>query len=233
MTSPVVFERLPGLSDYGAVHARQLVLRDAVARGDAPDTVLLLEHAPVITLGRKADRSHVVATTESLSNLGIQTVAADRGGDVTYHGPGQMVAYPILNLNRWKPSVGWYLRSLEQVLIDLVGDYGLIGDRLEGFTGVWVGGAKVAAIGVGVHQWVTFHGVALNVNPDMRHWGCIIPCGIADKPITSLAGLLGRAPEMAEVMDHFERCFRRRFEELTVDNERLGRIGMTYGVGFD
>jgi lipoyl(octanoyl) transferase len=107
--------------------------------------------------------------------------------------------------------VGWYLRSLEQVLIDLLADYGLSGERLQGFTGVWVGGAKVAAIGVGIHQWVTFHGLALNVNPDMRHWGCIIPCGIADKPVTSLAGLLGSAPPMVEVMDRFEGHFRRVF----------------------
>ncbi len=211
MNRPILFERLPGLSAYGKVHARQLALREAVARGSAQDTVLLLEHAPVITLGRKADRSHVVATPEQLDGLGISTLAVDRGGDVTYHGPGQMVAYPILNLNHWQPSVGWYLRALEQVVIDLVADYGFAGERLEGFTGVWVGGAKVAAIGVGVHQWVTFHGVALNVDPDMRHWGCIIPCGIADKPITSLARLLGDAPPMAEVMERFERHFRKTF----------------------
>jgi lipoyl(octanoyl) transferase len=139
-------------------------------------------------------------------------VPVDRGGDVTYHGPGQLVAYPILDLKHWNPSVGWYLRALEQVVIDLVGEYGLVGERLEGFTGVWVGGAKVAAIGVGVHQWVTLHGLALNVNPDMRHWACIIPCGIADKPVISLAELLGSAPPMPEVMDRFEGHFRRVFE---------------------
>ncbi len=211
MSPSLIFERLLGLSDYHSVHARQLALREAVARGAAPDTVLLLEHAPVITLGRKADPSHVTAPPEELADLGITTVAVDRGGDVTYHGPGQMVAYPILDLNRWKPSVGWYLRALEQVLIDLVADYGLVGERLEGFTGVWVGGAKVAAIGVGVHQWVTYHGIALNVDPDMRHWGCIIPCGIADKPVASLAGLLGGGPSMGEVMDRFEGHFRRVF----------------------
>ena len=211
MTSRLLFEQIPGLTDYRIAHAHQLTLREAVARGDAPDTVLVLEHAPVITLGRKADPSHVVAAPERLAELSIDRLAVDRGGDVTYHGPGQMVAYPILNLNHWKPSVGWYLRSLEQVVIDLVGDYGLAGERLEGFTGVWVDGAKVAAIGVGVHQWVTYHGLALNVAPDMRHWACIIPCGIADKPVTSLRGLLGSAPPMAEVMDRFERHFRRVF----------------------
>ncbi len=193
------------------MHARQLALREAVASGQAPDTVLLLEHAPVITLGRKADPAHVTGSSDHLAALGIAVVPVDRGGDVTYHGPGQMVAYPILDLNHWKPSVGWYLRSLEQVVIDLIGDYGLVGERLEGFTGVWVDGAKVAAVGVGVHQWVTFHGLALNVDPDMRHWGCIIPCGITDKPVTSLRALLGTAPAMNGVMDKFERHFRRVF----------------------
>lgn len=213
MNRTLVFERIPGLSDYRGMHERQLALREAVARGASPDTVLLLEHAPVITLGRRADRSHVIAPTERLDELGIDTLPVDRGGDVTYHGPGQMVAYPILDLNHWKPSVGWYLRSLEQVVIDVVADYGLVGERLEGFTGVWVGGAKVAAIGIGVHHWVTCHGLALNVDPDMRHWACIIPCGIADKPVTSLAGLLGRVPGMTEVMDGFERHFRKLFGE--------------------
>ncbi len=222
MAASLVFERLPGFSDYASAHARQLALREAVARGDSPDTVLLLEHAPVITLGRRADPSHVVATPEKLQDLGIKTLPVDRGGDVTYHGPGQMVAYPILNLNQRKPSVGWYLRSVEQVVINLLAEYGLVGERLEGFTGVWVGGAKVAAIGVGVHQWVTFHGVALNVNPDMGHWGCIIPCGIADKPVTSLAALMGEAPGMAEMMEGFERCFRRVFDDgqLVADGPR-------------
>jgi lipoyl(octanoyl) transferase len=211
MNAPLVFERIPGLSDYTFAHARQLALREAIARGIMPDTVLLLEHTPVITLGRKADPSHVTAVPEELSEMGIDRLAVDRGGDVTYHGPGQMVAYPILDLNHWKPSVGWYLRTLEQVVIDLVADYGLSGERLEGFTGVWVGGGKIAAIGVGVHQWVTFHGVALNVAPDMRHWACIVPCGIADRPVVSLADLLGTAPPMAEVMDRFEGHFRRVF----------------------
>ena len=211
MSAPLIFERLDGLADCRATHERQLALREAVMRGDAADTVLLLEHAPVITLGRKADPSHVVATPDQLASLGIGTLPVDRGGDVTYHGPGQLVVYPVLDLNHWKPSVGWYLRALEQVIMDLLAEYGLAGERLEGFTGVWVGGAKVAAIGVGVHQWVTFHGLALNVDPDMRHWACIIPCGIADKPVTSLARLLGSAPPMGEVMDRFERHFRHVF----------------------
>lgn len=212
MNHSIVFTRHPGLSDYRGMHARQLALRDAVSRSESPDTVLLLEHTPVITLGRKADLSHVVSAPKQLADMGIDTVPVDRGGDVTYHGPGQLVAYPILDLKHWNPSVGWYLRALEQVVIDLVGEYGLVGERLEGFTGVWVGGAKVAAIGVGVHQWVTLHGLALNVNPDMRHWACIIPCGIADKPVISLAELLGSAPPMPEVMDRFEGHFRRVFE---------------------
>ena len=211
MSPRLSFVRIPGLAEYRETYARQLALRDAVALGELCDTVLLLEHAPVITLGRKANPEHILAAPELLDALGVDRVAADRGGDVTYHGPGQFVAYPILNLSHWRLSIGWYLRSVEQVIIDLLGDYGLTGERLDGFTGVWVRGAKVAAIGVAVHQWVTLHGLALNVNPDMRHWNCIIPCGIADKPITSLAALLGTAPPMPQVMERFETHFSRVF----------------------
>ena len=211
MKNGIHFERLTGPVPHTRAWELQKARRALVEEGAAPDTVFLLEHAPVITLGRKADPAHVTADPARLAELGIEVVATDRGGDVTYHGPGQLVAYPILNLIRRTQSVGWYLRTLEQVLIDLLDTYGLRGERLEGFTGVWVNGAKVAAIGVGIHQWVTFHGIALNVNPDPRHWACIIPCGIADKPVTSLAALLRQAPPMNEVMDRFEDTFRRRF----------------------
>lgn len=203
----MIFERLPGRIPFGEAHARQLALRAALESGTGAGTVLLLEHAPVITLGRKSDPAHVRAPRELLDALGVDVCVADRGGDVTYHGPGQMVAYPVLDLRCWRCSVNWYLRSLEEVLIRLLDCYGLEGGRLEGFTGVWVDGAKVAAIGVGIHQWVTFHGIALNVDPDWRHWDCIVPCGIADKPLTSLARLLGETPPMAEVMDRFQEAF--------------------------
>ncbi len=207
MGGAVRFERMAGLVPYGEADSLQRACRAALEAGGGMDTVFLLEHAPVITLGRKSDPAHVRAPRELLDALGVDVCVADRGGDVTYHGPGQMVAYPVLDLRRWRCSVNWYLRSLEEALLRLLAGYGIGGGRLEGFTGVWVDGAKVAAIGVGIHQWVTFHGIALNVDPDWRHWDCIVPCGIADKPLTSLARLLGQAPPMAEVMDRFQAAF--------------------------
>jgi lipoyl(octanoyl) transferase len=145
--------------------------------------------------------------------MGIDVEDVDRGGDVTYHGPGQLVAYPILNLRKWKCSVSWYLRTLEEVLITTLAEFDLNGERNPGFTGVWVNGAKVAAVGVGIRDWVTYHGISLNVDPNMDHWSLIVPCGIPDKPVTSLRMLCGGAPpSVHEVADVFEDRFRRVFE---------------------
>ncbi|HQL93435.1 MAG TPA: lipoyl(octanoyl) transferase LipB [Candidatus Hydrogenedentes bacterium] len=213
MRPRISFERLPGLVSYGDAFEMQRARRAAVECGETPDTVFLLEHAPVITLGRKADAAHVLAPPEKLKDLGVALVPSDRGGDVTYHGPGQMVAYPVLDLRRRRCSVQWYLRSLEEALIRLLADYGITADRLEGHTGVWVGNEKIAAVGVGIRQWVTFHGVALNVAPDWGHWSLIVPCGIRDRGLTSMARLLGHAPPMTEVMDRFERAFLDVFSE--------------------
>ncbi len=197
--------------DYATMLTRQRERHGAVRTGRAPNTLFLLEHAPVITLGRNAHREHVLLDDEELTRRGIALAETDRGGDVTYHGPGQLVAYPILDLRHWRCSVGWYLRTLEEAVIRTLDGYGLKGKRLEGLTGVWVDGAKVAAIGVGVRDWVTFHGTAINVDPDMTHFEAIIPCGIADKPVTSLRRLLGNAPPMAEVAGRFDRAFRMTF----------------------
>jgi len=211
-TRQVRFITFDGPVEYGAMIARQEAAREAFTSGTGCNTVFLLEHVPVITLGRRAKREHVLLDADGLARLGIQLVETDRGGDVTYHGPGQMVAYPVLDLNGWRPSVDWYLRALEETLIRLLEVYGLRGERVEGFTGVWVDGAKVAAIGVGVRQWITWHGVALNVNPDEKHWRAIIPCGIKDKPVTSLSNLLDPCPSMAEVMTRFREVFTAVFE---------------------
>ena len=201
------------MARYADALQAQYARRDAVERGEAAAALFLLEHAPVVTLGRKAREENLLKTRDEFAAMGIDVVDVDRGGDVTYHGPGQMVAYPILNLNLWRPAIRWYLRSLEEVLIRQLAGYGLEAGRVENYTGVWVGGAKVTAIGVGVHNWVTFHGIALNVQPDMTHFGLIVPCGITDKrPVTSLTKLLGRAPSMQQVMTDFERAFRAFFE---------------------
>lgn len=203
--------RLPGLCPYAEMLETQRARRDAVAAGDAPNTLYLLEHEPVLTCGRDFHRENLLLPSEQIKALGVALEVTDRGGDITYHGPGQLVAYPILRLSEWKPSVSWYLRSLEQVIINLLAEWGLSGKRVESLTGVWVNGAKVAAIGVGLNRWVTFHGAALNVTPNLSHFGLIIPCGIADKPVTSLEKLLQTAPDMGEVTERFEAHFRRVF----------------------
>lgn len=210
MARQVYFVNYHSPMDYNTMLQRQQAARDALTVGEAPNTVFLLEHTPTITLGRRARSEHIRADEAMLERLGIQVIETDRGGDVTYHGPGQLVAYPVLDLNQWRPSVDWYLRTLEETLILLLRGYGLVGRRMGGYTGVWVEEAKVAAIGIAVRHWVTWHGLALNVNPDETHWNTIIPCGIQDKPITSLARLLDRSPDMEMVRT----CFIRAFEEV-------------------
>lgn len=208
----IVFRRLDHPVAYAEMLETQRETRAAVAKGEIANTVLLLEHLPVVTLGREADPAHLLLDETGFAMQGIQLVETDRGGDVTYHGPGQLVAYPILNLRAWRCSVGWYLRSLEQVLINLLADWDLQGTRVEGLTGVWVDGAKVAAVGVGIRDWITFHGIALNVTTNMTHFDFIVPCGITDKPVTSMQHLLGEhCPTMDEVGRNFETHFRAVF----------------------
>ncbi len=212
MFRQVRFIKYGSLVDYTVMLQRQQAARDALAAGGAPNTVFLLEHTPTITLGRRARPEHILADAEILERMGIRVVETDRGGDVTYHGPGQMVAYPVLDLNQWSPSVDGYLRALEETLIQLLHEYGVSGKRVDGYTGVWADGAKVAAIGIGVRHWITWHGLALNVDPNERYWATIIPCGIQDKPVTSLARLLGRTVDMEEVKARFIRAFSEVFQ---------------------
>jgi lipoyl(octanoyl) transferase len=161
--------------------------------------LLLLEHEPVITIGRSGGADHLLASRAELARRGIALVDSGRGGDVTYHGPGQLVGYPILRLPEGRRDVHRYLRDLEAVLIAALGRFGVEGRRVEGYTGVWVGEEKVAAIGVAFTRWVAYHGFALNVATDLAAFDLIVPCGIADKRVTSLERLLGRAPAWGEV----------------------------------
>ncbi len=202
---------LNGPVPYREAYDAQIARRNLVESGDAGEAVFLLEHAPVFTLGRNAAESNLLTPRDALAKMGIDVVEVDRGGDVTYHGPGQIVAYPVLNLSLRQLSIKGYLRKLEGVIIDFLTEYGLQGDRVEGLTGVWVDGAKVAAIGIGVHRWVTFHGVAINIDPNMEHFELIVPCGIPDKPVTSLKLLLGEAPAMEDAYNVFEKCFAASF----------------------
>ena len=179
-------------------------------RGEIPDQLLLLEHPPVITLGVKTrnDRSHVVATDETLTAEGVEVFETGRGGDVTYHGPGQLVGYPIIDLKPDRCDVHQYVRDLEEVMIRAAGAFGVQAGRIDGLTGAWVGHEKLAAIGVRIARWVTSHGFAFNVNTPLHHFGFIVPCGITDKGVTSLEKLLGRTVPMAEVEEAVENAFR-------------------------
>jgi lipoyl(octanoyl) transferase len=171
--------------------------------GHIPDQLLLLEHPAVITLGAKnrRDRSHVVATPEQLDEAGVEVFEAGRGGDVTYHGPGQLVGYPILDLRPDRCDVHRYVRDLEEVLIQTAAAFGIAAGRVPGLTGAWVGGDKLAAIGVRISRWITSHGFAFNVSTDLSHFDLIVPCGIADRGVTSLERLTGRRIGMPEVED--------------------------------
>jgi lipoyl(octanoyl) transferase len=190
------------------VRLQKRLVAEVRAAAEERACLVLVEHdPPVITVGRGArGPDNVLAPPETLRREGIELHPTSRGGDVTYHGPGQLVGYPILRLDLHGRDVHRYLRDLEEVLIRLVARFGVEGLRVEGLTGVWVGHYKIAAIGVAVSRWVTYHGFALNVEPNLSHFGLIVPCGIRDKGVTSLARVLGRPVAVAEVKPLLVEC---------------------------
>ena len=180
--------------------------------------LLMVEHNPVFTLGKSGKREHVLVSEEQLEKLGIEFFHINRGGDVTYHGLQQIVGYPILDLDKFKTDLGWYLRSLEQVIIDVIAEYGLKGERTAGETGVWLEpehpfmARKICAMGIKCSRWITMHGFALNVNTDLSHFEFIVPCGIQGKTVTSLEKELGQKVNYQEVKEKIKKHFQLIFD---------------------
>lgn len=204
-----------GLMPYAEALALQRQLVEERRVDAIPDVLLLVEHPPVLTLGVRGDggRSHILASPDALAADGIEVFETGRGGDITYHGPGQIVGYPIVNLRPDRCDVHRYVRDLEEVLIRVAGDYGIEAGRIDGLTGVWVGNEKLAAIGVRISRWITSHGFALNHRTNLSHFGLIVPCGIADRGVTSLErlGCIADRQEVEErLAHHFSQVFERQ-----------------------
>lgn len=199
----------------------QRTIFEEVCKEKRNDTLLLLEHPHVFTLGRVTQQASILFNEARLQELNAEMFEIDRGGDVTYHGPGQLVGYPILKLSHFKEDLGWYLRALEESIIELLASYSIEGFRVQGRTGVWVKAGnteeKICAIGIKASRWCTMHGFALNVNTDLRYFEHIVPCGIADKNVTSLSKVLERTLDLDEVKQRYLAAFAKVFEvELSI-----------------
>lgn len=189
-----------GRRPYGEVLELQRAVARARISGEIEqDVLLLVEHHPVITLGRSSKDAHLLANPAQLASRGVELFEVERGGDVTFHGPGQLVGYPIIDLKRHKQDLHWYLRQVEEVLIRALGQMGITGERVAKYTGVWTGKRKIASIGVHARDWVTWHGFALNVSTELSYFDLIVPCGIPEVTMTSVQRELGREVSMREV----------------------------------
>ena len=205
-----IFVKDLGIRSYQEVWDLQKDFQKKRIEKRLDDTLLLVEHEPVYTLGKNANKNHLLQSRDRSVNV----FDIERGGDITFHGPGQLVGYPIIDLSYYRRSVSWYMRRLEQLAIDVLKDFGISASRIKGLTGVWVGEEKIAAQGVRISRWVTMHGFSLNVNPDLSFYDGIIPCGIFDHGITSMEELLGSAQDMddvkAMVVEKFNNLFIKR-----------------------
>ena len=196
-----------GISEFKDTWNLQKELQEKRILGEIEDQLILVEHPAVYTLGKNASKEHILKKKE-----GISIVQTDRGGNITFHGPGQLVGYPILDLNFYKRSITWYMRELEQLMIDVLKEYGIEGSTKKGLTGTWVKDRKIAALGVRISRWVTMHGFSLNINPDLNYYQDIIPCGIQGYGVTSMAVIMGEeVPSMDEVKIKMVDYFKNRF----------------------
>ncbi|MFQ5706137.1 MAG: lipoyl(octanoyl) transferase LipB [bacterium] len=208
-----------GLWDYQEAWDFQRERHQARLEGQIPDTLILTEHPHTYTIGKAGGQENLITDEAVLNKQGIAVYRIDRGGNITYHGPGQIVGYPILDLHHYYLDVHRFLRDLEEVMIRTLAEYGILADRIAGLTGVWVKEAKIAAIGVKVSRWVTMHGFAFNVNTDLAYFGNIVPCGISDRPVTSMAKLLAEPVDYQEVQDLLIQKFSEIFEIQLYENE--------------
>jgi lipoyl(octanoyl) transferase len=200
-----------GLSDYRKIWDLQRELFEEVTLRRSENYLIVTEHNPVITMGKSTNITNLLADESYLESKGIQVIKIDRGGDITFHGPGQLVFYPILNLSAFEEDLHWYLRKLEDIIIKTLEDFGIKGKRIPGLTGVWVDSNKICAIGVKVTRWVSMHGFALNLSTDLNYFKYIVPCGITDRGITSILRETGNNPDKNDVIkilcSNFEKFF--------------------------
>ena len=219
-----------GITDYKEAWDLQRLIFNQVVSGESLDTFVLLEHPNTYTLGKIADKKNLIGSSKYLGENNISVYEIDRGGDITYHGPGQIVGYPIINLENWKKDTHKYLRALEEVIILTCKNYGLDAIRNPKYTGVWIGDKKIAAIGIKISRWVTMHGFAFNVNTDLSLYNGIVPCGIKDKEVTSLQKGLNREINISEVkvalLENFKLVF--NYESVKEINEAVLRPERIY-----
>ncbi len=211
-----------GLIEYNEAYRIQQEVLMNRQFGEVPDTLLLAEHMPVITIGRSGSRENILISEDELKKQSIPIFEIDRGGDVTYHGPGQLVAYPIMDIKALtNGDIHKFLRILEEAVIRFLSHYNITGNRISNYTGVWVCDKKIASIGIGVRKWISYHGMALNINPDMSHFSMLNPCGLDANKMTSLERVLGKPISISDVKREFIESFK---EVLCADNNRTKEI---------
>lgn len=207
-----------GLTDYETAYRSQMELVAKRKLSEVDDSVIITEHRPVFTLGRMGRKDNLLASDAALSEKGIKVLSVDRGGDITFHGPGQLVLYPIIDLKTRGRDLHLYLRDLESVIISFLNTYGVIAERVKGRTGVWVGSKKIASIGIGTSNWVTYHGASVNIDVDLSYFSMIHPCGLKDVTMTSLSAIIGSRVTTQEAAHTLLACFKRVF---TINQEAL------------
>jgi lipoyl(octanoyl) transferase len=208
-----------GLLDFNDAWRRQRELSDAILHDNHPDTLVFCQHPPVITLGRNTQSGSVLASQELLKSMGVDVVEINRGGEATVHNPGQLVGYPIFQLQRTKPDLHWFLRTIEQCIIDALMEIGIQSGRVDALTGVWIKEQKkICAIGIHCSRWITSHGFALNVNNDLQLFSTIVPCGITERGVTSVQEIIGDTVSFDHVQRLVEKHFLLKFRSESVSN---------------